>query len=229
MGTSTKPGRGRAVSGREGAAPTPGRRGRPRDSAKTEAILTAATRLFMERGLDATSMDAIAEAAGVSKATIYARFAVKEDLLRAAIQAKCSEFLDAPTLETPSRRSVRLGLATMSRRFLELLVDADAVAMLRLIMQEGERHPHLRLLFFESAILPTFHRFVSYLEAEVSRGHLAIADIPAATWRLLGMVKGQDQIRAMLGLPRRPDAEIEGHIEACVHDFLMVHRPPTTE
>ena len=44
-------------------------------------MLRAALDLFGERGIDATSMDAIAQASGVSKATIYNHWADKEALL----------------------------------------------------------------------------------------------------------------------------------------------------
>jgi AcrR family transcriptional regulator len=45
-----------------------------------EKVLTAATELFASRGIDATSMDAIAAAAGVSKATVYKHWADKDAL-----------------------------------------------------------------------------------------------------------------------------------------------------
>ena len=51
------------------AAPKPAKRGRPRSEARKQAILDAAFVLLGEHGLGATSMDAVAERAGVSKAT----------------------------------------------------------------------------------------------------------------------------------------------------------------
>src|SRR5689334_556113 len=44
---------------------------RPRSAQAHAAVLDAAARLFAEQGIETTSMDAIADAAGVSKATIY--------------------------------------------------------------------------------------------------------------------------------------------------------------
>jgi AcrR family transcriptional regulator len=44
-------------------------------------VLRAALELFGERGIDATSMDAIAQTSGVSKATIYNHWPNKEALL----------------------------------------------------------------------------------------------------------------------------------------------------
>jgi AcrR family transcriptional regulator len=59
--------------------PTP-RRGRPRSEKAHAAILAAAAELLLARGLGAVSMDAVAEQAGVSKATIYRWWPTKETL-----------------------------------------------------------------------------------------------------------------------------------------------------
>src|SRR6202041_3016498 len=53
---------------------------RPRSVKAHKQVLDAAVELFSERGIDATSMDAIAEASGVSKATIYKHWKDKDDL-----------------------------------------------------------------------------------------------------------------------------------------------------
>jgi AcrR family transcriptional regulator len=54
---------------------------RPRSALAHKKVLTAAVELFSERGIDATSMDAIAEASGVSKATIYKHWPDKDRLV----------------------------------------------------------------------------------------------------------------------------------------------------
>lgn len=59
---------------------------RARSSEAHEKVLRAALDLFGERGIDATSMDAIAQASGVSKATIYNHWADKEALLMEAME-----------------------------------------------------------------------------------------------------------------------------------------------
>jgi AcrR family transcriptional regulator len=54
---------------------------RPRSALAHKKVLDAAVRLFSEQGLDATSMDAIAESSGVSKATIYKHWHDKDGLI----------------------------------------------------------------------------------------------------------------------------------------------------
>ena len=65
------------VGGPAGQAPTTARR----TERTRSAIREAANRLFLERGVDATTVDAICAAAGISKGTFYLYFHRKEDLL----------------------------------------------------------------------------------------------------------------------------------------------------
>jgi AcrR family transcriptional regulator len=53
---------------------------RPKSAQAHKKVLDAAIQLFSERGIDAASMDAIAEASGVSKATIYKHWHDKDAL-----------------------------------------------------------------------------------------------------------------------------------------------------
>ena len=84
-GTAARPagqrpgGAGAPPSGGDGTAQAPPR-GRPRSEKARKAILAAAAELLLARGLSAVSMDAVAERAGVSKATIYRWWPTKETL-----------------------------------------------------------------------------------------------------------------------------------------------------
>lgn len=58
-----------------------GRRKKEPRSVHRENIVSAASALFMEKGITATSMDDIAKAAGYSKATLYVYFENKEEIV----------------------------------------------------------------------------------------------------------------------------------------------------
>jgi AcrR family transcriptional regulator len=74
-------------------APDSPRRGRPRSETSRNAILTAASELLLEHGLTVVSMEAVAERAGASKATIYRWWPSKELL---ALDAIFSEWEPEP-------------------------------------------------------------------------------------------------------------------------------------
>ena len=65
--------------------------GRPKDMEKRAAVLEAAKNLFVSRGFEGTSMDAVAAEAGVSKLTVYSHFGDKDTLFKAAVQSKCEQ------------------------------------------------------------------------------------------------------------------------------------------
>jgi AcrR family transcriptional regulator len=64
---------------------TPSRRGRPRSEKAHRAILEAAADLLLDQGAAQVSMDAVADRAGVSKATIYRWWPSKERLALEAL------------------------------------------------------------------------------------------------------------------------------------------------
>lgn len=201
-------------------------RGRPRDPEKDRQILEAAVALFMERGFEASSMDAIAEQAGVSKVTLYARFRDKESLFTAALAMRCSEFVGPELFEPGAAGGVRAQLLLIASRFLQLVVSHDGVAMMVLISKENARSPQLAALFFEVAVLPLKRHLESFLLREAAAGRLAVADPEGACWRFLGAVKGKPHLCAMLGLALPEEAELHRHVEACVDDFLRLHAGP---
>lgn len=83
-------------------------RGRPRDPAVDEAILSSAAALLAEAGFDALTMEQVANRAGVSKASLYRRFDNLSDLLAAT----CVAFApDAP--EAPDTGSTRDDMVTL--------------------------------------------------------------------------------------------------------------------
>jgi AcrR family transcriptional regulator len=71
-------------------------RGRPRDEKARIAILDAAAELLLARGLEKVSMDAVAEQAGASKATIYRWWPTKEQLALDAVYRKWAAVLPEP-------------------------------------------------------------------------------------------------------------------------------------
>ena len=107
-------------------ADRPGRGGRPRDPSRDGAIRAAILQVLAESGYAGLTMDAVAAAAGVGKATIYRRWRTKSDLAADAVAELSAMSIEAPdtgSLEGDMRVLLRwlvnavngpLGAATLS-------------------------------------------------------------------------------------------------------------------
>ena len=65
----------------------------PNGNPTRDRIIAAATRLFYSEGIRATSVDAVAEKAGITKKTLYYHFQTKDELIAAYLASR-----DQPTL-----------------------------------------------------------------------------------------------------------------------------------
>src|SRR5215469_11409059 len=98
-------------------------RGETPGSGKAESILAAAKRTFLESGFGAVTMDAIAREASVSKATVYAHFAGKEDLFGAVIGRECERYLASFSVGELDPGDARASLTILGRRYLNLVLS----------------------------------------------------------------------------------------------------------
>ena len=74
----------------------PGRGGRPRDPSRDGAIRAAILQVLAESGYAGLTMDAVAAAAGVGKATIYRRWRTKSDLVADAVAELSQQSIESP-------------------------------------------------------------------------------------------------------------------------------------
>ncbi len=118
-----------------------------RSERKRQAILAGARQEFLGHGYAATSMDRIARAAQVSKATVYSHFADKEALFRALTEQMVGERL-GELFGTSAGDSLpaepAAALATLAGRCLARRDSQPPfLAFLRLVIAESERFPEL--------------------------------------------------------------------------------------
>src|SRR5271156_1263399 len=83
---------------------------RPRSAQAHKNVLDAAVQLFSEQGIDATSMDAIAETSGVSKATIYKHWQDKDALVLEVVGYLHGLDVEPPVFDTGDLRADLIAL-----------------------------------------------------------------------------------------------------------------------
>ena len=141
-----------------------------RAGGKVESILAAATRTFLAGGFGAVSMDTIAREAGVSKATVYAHFAGKEDLFGAMVGRVCERYFETFSARELDPADVRASLTTLGRRFLDLVLSPDAIAVHRIIVAEVTRFPALGEVFWRAGPERTLRQIEAFMRRAAAAG-----------------------------------------------------------
>jgi TetR/AcrR family transcriptional regulator, mexJK operon transcriptional repressor len=195
------------------------RRAEPRG--KAEAILAAAERAFLAAGFGAVSMDAIARAAGVSKATVYAHFAGKEELFGAVVAGLSHRSFGGFSPEALDAHDIARSLTTIALRFLDLVLLPEAIALNRIIIGEVSRFPALGQVFWEAGPAQTRVDLEAFLRRAAAAGSLDIADPRLAAEQFLALARGEIHQRSLLRLEGPADAStLQAAAAAAVGTFL---------
>ena len=196
------------------------RRG-PRAAAKRAAIVAAARRLFMSVGFAETSMDALAAAAGVSKATLYSHFADKESLFESIMRAE----IEGRPVHTPGdpadAEGFRAALESLGVRLISILSDPDIQACERALVPHRERFPRLMRVLYDNGPERMRQDVARLLDSGVAHGHLRPLNSRRVADHLVSMWRGLRLRKQELGLvdpPRR--RKVRDHAASCV-DLVM--------
>jgi len=156
----------------DGTATAAARRGRPRSEKARLAILDAAADLLLTRGLSAVSMDAVAERAGVSKATIYRWWHTKEAL---ALDALYNEW-SAVRLPARDTGSLRGDLLSLLRPWVRLAASRPYGRVIAALVTEAQTDPAFAAEYRARFVEPRRAQAAAVLRRAIERG-----EIPADT------------------------------------------------
>jgi TetR/AcrR family transcriptional regulator, mexJK operon transcriptional repressor len=205
--------------------PAARRVGRPRrgtEQQRTDALIAAATRVFLRDGFGAASIDKVAHEAGISTRTIYERFKNKADLLVSVISRLVERDM-ASVFATAEldRMEVRHALTAIGRSITGRACDPQAAALFRIVATEAQRFPALA----EKMRIATKDRIVSavaqYFRGQIARGRLALADPERAAALFTHMLKAELQECMLFGsIQDVARLDFQGHIDQVVEIFL---------
>jgi TetR/AcrR family transcriptional repressor of mexJK operon len=192
------------------------------ESPKRRAIVDAATELFAARGYGAVSMDAIARAADVSKATLYAHFTSKDGLFATIVQVACRESI-IPEDELPDREApdVSAALRAIGGRMLRFFLRDRSLAIHRLVIAESVRFPELGRAFYDNGPAACRDMLAAWM---VRTRELSVPNPHVAAEQFIGLLRTGLFLRATLGLAADPDeASIDAAVTAAVGTFMRAY------
>jgi TetR/AcrR family transcriptional repressor of mexJK operon len=195
------------------------------ESPKRQAIVQAAGDLFMTQGYGAVSMDAIARAGGVSKATLYAHFQSKDALFATIVGEGCRQNITVGDFLPSDVTDVAAALTSLGQRMLHFLLSDRPLAIHRVVIAESVRFPELGRAFYDNG--PDLFRrtFSEWLVRQQQAGRLIVPDPGLAADQFVGMLRGTGVfLRASLGLPPAvSDAEIDVTVAGAVSTFMKAY------
>ncbi|MGR8935937.1 MAG: TetR/AcrR family transcriptional regulator [Gammaproteobacteria bacterium] len=191
---------------------------------KRQTILAAAKQAFLAHGYSGVTMEAIAEAAPVSKPTLYNHFRSKQELFAAVIAGQCETLLSTLANVQTELCNPAAGLKAIAGAFVELIYADESLRLYRLLIAEQQHFPELGELVYRSGPEPVLRQLSAYLAELETRGALHIADVESASRLFIGMLKGDEHFRCLLGLQSGlSDTEKQRLIDAAVALFLRGH------
>lgn len=199
------------------AAEAPARAaGRPRDPKVDSAILAAALQLLADGGYEALTIEAVAASAGVGKASVYRRFAGKEELVVEAV---------ASLTEPPERvdgATVRDELVMLLEAIRRKSDSSLAGKIFPRLLGAAADNPELMHRYRQQVLDPRRRRLLGVLRRGVEEGVVrADVDLDHAADLIVGPMAYRNLIRT----DPPPGPELAARI---VDDVLLALRPQET-
>ena len=196
---------------------------------KSALILNTARQLFLERGYDATSLDDVAAASGVSKTTVYNNFRDKTDLFSAVVLSvteRAEQIVAELGATLDDDGPVEARLTAVARALAHGVLNPAVVQLRRLAISEAVRFPAVVTAYWDRAPARTLALLTDSFTRMAGRGELDIDDPAAAAALFAYGVLGLHQDQALLQ-PGRPlaRADLDRHVDQMVAAFLRAYAP----
>lgn len=190
--------------------------------------MQAARDLFVRDGFERTSVDAIADLAGVSKRTIYNHYEDKRTLFLAVIHETYRAMIDAiyavidkHLADVADPQESLTGFAVEAAML--AFRSPDRSAMIRLMVTEASHFPELQRERMRSFTVTD--RLAHRLAAMADRGLLDIPEPHEAADHLFALTFGQLNNRSLFWARPLADGEIRRMAEGGVRAFIRAYRP----
>ncbi|QGN38340.1 TetR/AcrR family transcriptional regulator [Klebsiella oxytoca] len=196
------------------------RKGRPKDPLKEQAILQAARKLFLEKGLEVTTEE-IARVAGVAKATLYSNFADKELLIEAVLRQESDLTISDRDFSERHRLPLTEVLTAFGNRFVRFINQRELTGWDRLIASASIRHPDLPRRFYAAGPGRAQQMLEAIITEAIAAGALKPCDPREAADDLAGLWLGMTSIEIKLGARQTlTDREIERRVTHAIEVFM---------
>jgi len=192
---------------------------------KFDQVIEGARQVFMADGFEGASVDAIAKASQVSKATLYSYFPDKRLLFVEVAKQECQRQAELAVqqvhMEGPLDQVLFTAASTMARFFMSKLGRQTY----RMAVAESERFPEVGQAFYFGGPTIARNALIEYLEKQIAAGTLQIENLELAADQFIALCKAGHHDQSILGLKTEwSGEEIDNIIRGAVQTFLARYR-----
>lgn len=192
-----------------------------RTGRKFDQVLEGARDVFLADGFERASVDKIARAAGVSKATLYSYFPDKRVLFMEVVRSACVEQVDCSLDLAPGCSGPRDVLRLAAERVHGVLLRGFSLQLFRIFVAEAEQFPELGPIFYENGPMELHEQVRDYLLVAVERGELVIGDTDLAAAQFIELCKADIFMRFLFNIDTEfSAAERERVITGAIETFM---------
>ncbi|MEN1835672.1 TetR/AcrR family transcriptional regulator [Pseudomonas lijiangensis] len=180
---------------------------RVRTEAKREAILEAASQVFLEAGFEGASMSQIAARVGGSKRTLYGYFANKEELF-VAVAHSAAESLLGPLFDSlgSTEEPLVVVLARVGYSLSRLMTDEQTLQIMRTMIAISGRSD-IGEMFYATGPAKGLKALASYLEGQMEAGTLTRSDPMIMAQHFHALHQAEILLPGLLGVLKNPTSQ----------------------
>lgn len=152
----------------------------PKKGRKYDQVLEGARQVFLSDGFEGASVDDIARAANVSKATLYSYFPDKRFLFMQVAKTECQRQADLAIATIDVDAPIQQVLHDIASEMVEFITSKFGKQIFRICVGESDRFPELGREFYDSGPMLIQCNLIDFFEKSVARGDLKIDDFALA-------------------------------------------------
>ncbi|MDA5557316.1 TetR/AcrR family transcriptional regulator [Shimia sp. MMG029] len=192
-----------------------------RQGRKFAQVLEHARRLFMQHGFESVSMDHIAQAAQVSKATLYNYFPDKRMLFMEVARRECEEQAEQLEAKVDDAQPVADVLRVVGRGLMGIILSEFGRNMFRVCVSEVDRFPEIGQQFYASGPELCRNRLTEFFQEAEARGELSVPDPGLAADQFEELCKAGLFLRQVTGVQTRfTQEEVDYVVDGAVEMFI---------
>jgi TetR/AcrR family transcriptional regulator, mexJK operon transcriptional repressor len=198
----------------------PGRQTASATRQRNLELLDRALDLFLERGFERTTIDAIAASVGMAKRTVYLRYGDKTGLFKAALKRAIESWIvPVDRLRAAETDDVGESLLKIGRILVTNVVSPAGLRLMRITNAESARLPEIGAFSYTYGTAPTIAYLADFIRRRTRRDGMEVSDPEEAAIAFLYLVVGGPATMEAWGVALSETA-VEKHTQYAVRLFL---------